>query len=95
MNIADGVEEANQVKNRFKIIGVLHNETHTEGAYADFDVSVIVNEVSSNEAEGKIGGSFLSVVSAGVGAKIDQASSQQNTHRLSFKVFITEKDKKN
>lgn len=92
LNIVNGVEEANQEKNRFKIIGVRHDDTRTEGSYADFDVSVVVNEESSGEAEGKISASFLNVVSAGVGSKIDQTDSQQNTHRLSFKIFISEKE---
>lgn len=53
LNIVDGVEEANNVRNRFKIIGVKH-ESGIDGTYADFDVSVIVNEASSGEAGGKL-----------------------------------------
>jgi hypothetical protein len=41
--------------------------------------------------KGKIGVSLLNVVSAGVGSKIDQTNLHQNTHRLTFRVFISEK----
>ena len=91
LNIVDGVKEANEEKARFKIIGVKHNDSNTEGAYADFNVSVIVSETSSAEGTGKGYASFLKVLSVDLGGKTDQTSSQQNTHRLSFKIFITEK----
>lgn len=90
LNIADGVEEANKEKNRFKIIGMKH-QTGIDGNYADFDVSVVVNETSSGEAGGKISASLLNVVSAGIDSKIDQTNAHQNTHRLTFKVYISEK----
>lgn len=90
LNIVDGVEDANKTHNRFKMIGVKH-ESGIDGIYADFDVSVIVNETSSGGVDGKIGVSFLNVVSAGVGSKLDQTNLQQNTHRLTFRVFISEK----
>jgi hypothetical protein len=91
LNIVDGVEDANKTHDRFKLIGMKHHESGIDGIYADFDVSVIVNEASSGGVEGKIGVSLLNVVSAGVGSKIDQANLQQNTHRLTFRVFISEK----
>jgi hypothetical protein len=90
LNIVDGVEDANKTHNRFKIFGVKH-ESGVDGIYADFDVSVIVNEASSGGVKGKIGVSLLNVVSAGVGSKIDQTNLHQNTHRLTFRVFISEK----
>jgi len=89
LNIVEGVEEANKAHNRFKIIGVKH-ESGVDGTYAEFDVSVVVNEASSGEAGGKISVSLLSVASVGVGAKTDETNSQQNTHRLTFKVFVSE-----
>lgn len=92
INIVDGVEDANKEHNRFKIIGVKHNETGIDGIYADFDVSIIVNESSSGKAEGNAHVSFLNVVSAGIDSKIDQSNLHQNTHRLAFKVFISEKE---
>lgn len=92
INIVDGVEDANKVHDRFKIIGVKH-ESGIDGNFADFDVSVIVNETSGSEAGGKVGASFLNVVSVDVGSKIDQTSAHQNAHRLTFKVFISEKTK--
>lgn len=90
LNIVDGVENANEVHDRFKIIGVKH-ESGVDGIYADFDVSIIVNEALNSGVEGKAGASFLNVVSLNVGSKIDQTSLHQNTHRLTFKVFISEK----
>jgi len=94
LNIVDGVEDANKTHDRFKIIGIKHDKTGIDGIYADFDISIIVNESSTGEVGGKVSASFLNVVSVGIGSKIDQANLQQNTHRLTFKVFISEEDLK-
>lgn len=89
LNIVDGVEEANKTNNRFKIIGEKH-ESGIEGNFANFDVSVMVNEALSGQTGGKAG-VFLSVVSAGINSKVDQTNLHQNTQRLTFKVYISEK----
>lgn len=89
LGITGGINDANKENNRFKIIGVKH-ESGIDGNFADFDVSVVVNEASGGEVDGKIGVSFLNVVSAGVGSKIDQTSAYQNTHHLTFKIYISE-----
>lgn len=91
LNIVKGVDEANSDSNRFKIIGTRHETSGIEGTYVDFDISIVINESSSGEAGGKIDVAFLNVVSAGVDSKIDQNSAHQNTHRLTFKIFISEK----
>ncbi|MFA5714128.1 MAG: hypothetical protein WC998_00100 [Candidatus Paceibacterota bacterium] len=90
LNIVNGIEEANKENDRFKILGVKH-ESGIDGNFVDFDVSVVVNESSGSEVGGKVGASFLKVVSASVDSKIDQTSSHQNIHRLTFKVYISEK----
>ena len=90
LNVTDGVKEANEKSNRFKMIGVKH-ESGIDGNFVDFDVSVVINESSGSQAEGKAG-VFLSVLSAGINSRVDQANLQQNTHRLTFKVYISEKE---
>lgn len=90
LSISSGVDDANKEKNRFKIIGEKH-ESGIEGNYVDFDVSVIINETLSGGAGGKIGVSLLNVASASIDSKIDQINAHQNTHRLTFKVYISEK----
>ena len=90
LSITGGVEEANKEAGRFKILGVKH-ESGLEGNYADFDVSVVVNEQSKIDVSGEVKASWLSVVSAKVGSKIGQSSTNKNTHRLTFKVYITDK----
>jgi len=90
LSITSGVEEANQEANRFKILGVKH-ESGLEGNYADFDVSVVVNKQSKIDVSGEIKTSWLNVISAKVGSKIDKSNSNKDTHRLTFKVYITDK----
>ena len=90
LNIVNGVESANNMTSRFKLIGVKH-ESGIDGIYADFDVSVMVNEKDNGGVKTKAKVSLLNVVSAEVGVNSDQNSSYQNTHRLKFKVFISEK----
>ena len=90
LGITNGVDDANKENNRFKILGVKH-ESGIDGNYADFDVSVVVNNKSKIDMSGTIKASWLSVVSAKVGSKIGQSSANKNTHRLTFKVYISEK----
>ncbi|MFA5413774.1 MAG: hypothetical protein WC348_04545 [Patescibacteria group bacterium] len=92
LNIVGGVEEANKTQNRFKIIGIKRNESGVDGNYVDFDVSVIVNESSGGEVGGGASVSLLNVVSTNIGSKINQITSHQNTHRLVFKVYISENE---
>lgn len=91
LNITEGVEEANTESNRFKIVGVRLNGTEIDGAYADFDVSVVLNKESGAKVEGEAKVELLTVVSANVDAHIDQSTSHQNTHNLKFRVYISEK----
>lgn len=90
LGITNGVDDANKENNRFKILGIRHS-SGIDGNYADFDVSIIVNEASSCEAGGKVKASLLNVVSASIDSKLDQTNTYQNTHRLTFKVYISEK----
>lgn len=89
LNIVEGVEEANSVKNRFKILGVRH-DTGIDGNYVDFDVTVFANASTSKGASGKAEGTILNVVSAGIDGKIDQTKMAENTHNLKFKIYIKE-----
>jgi len=87
LGITNGVDDANKEANRFKILGVKH-ESGIDGNYA---VSVIVNEESKIDVNSEIKASWLSVVSAKLGSKIAQSNLNKNTHRLTFKVYISEK----
>lgn len=92
-NIVEGVEVANSKHGkRFRIIGKFHDRTNTEGAYAEFDVSVIAQDASTGKTGGKIGASVLNVVTASIGSEVDQSSLFQNAHRLKFQVFICEEN---
>ena len=64
LSVTNGVDDANKENNRFKIIGIKH-ESGIDGNYADFDVSVVVNEESSGEAGGENKLSWLDVFSGG------------------------------
>jgi len=90
LGITNGVDDANKEANRFKILGVKH-ESGIDGNYADFDVSVVVNEESKIDVNSEVKASWLSVVSAKLGSKIAQSNLNKNSHRLTFKVYISEK----
>lgn len=94
LSIIEGIEEANSKHNRFKIIGIKRNESGIDGNYVEFDVSVAVEQTSSEKVGGKVGVSILNVVSANVDSKVDQKDSHQNINRLSFKVWVSESDLK-
>ena len=90
LGITNGIDDANKEVDRFKILGVKH-ESGIDGNYADFDVSVVVNEESKVDVSGEIKASWLSVFSAKLGSKIGQKNVNNNTHRITFKVYISEK----
>ena len=92
LNIIDGVEEANESHNRFRIVGMRRDDSGTDGNYADFDVSIVVEQKSGGKARGKFGASVLNVVSANMESKLDQTDSHQNINRLKFKVWISENE---
>jgi len=84
--ITKGVEDANQVSNRFQISGQIHHGKGINGDSVEFDVGLEVNE--SDQKSGKAG---IDVSVIELGGDIKTAKSNQNTHRLKFRVFITEK----
>lgn len=92
LNIVEGVNEANSKHpGRFKIIGVQrHNKERTDGAFVEFDISVVVENTSSGKAGTKIGSSILNVVSGNVSSEIRQNNTSQDTHRLKFNIYISE-----
>lgn len=92
LNIVDGIEEANLTHNRFKVIGIKRNESGIDGTNVDFEVSIAVEQRSSNEVGGKVDASVLNVVSADVDSRLGQTDFQQNLNRLKFKVWISEND---
>lgn len=94
LSITDGVDEANAIHNRFKIIGVKRNESGADGSNIEFDVSVVVEQKSSGKVGGKVGGSILNVVSANVDSKLDHEDTHQNVNRLKFKVWVSENELK-
>ena len=90
LDISNGVEDANEVQNQFKIIGDKH-ESGIDGNLVDFDVSVIADEELNGKVKGEAGASWLNVVTGKVGGEIGASESHQSIHRLNFKVYISEK----
>jgi hypothetical protein len=57
LSITGGVKEANSVNDRFRIIGMKRNDSGIDGNDVEFDVSIVVEQKSSNQVggEGKVG----------------------------------------
>jgi len=86
INITQGVDEANKATKRFKLASATHAQ-YGQGQEVEFDVSVTVAQDSQGNLGGKIG-----VALANISGDIKQVESNQNTHRMKFKIFITEKE---
>lgn len=92
LDIVEGIEEANSVKkDRFQLNTDIQKETKEYGTQVNFDVTILINDLTSKKGEGKAGGTVLSVVSANLSGSMEKANTMQNTQHLSFKVFIKEK----
>lgn len=86
LDIVTGVEEANTEKNRFKLTSHVHHGTGESGQKVEFDISVIASETLENN---KGGGIKVAVANIGVAQKTSELN--QNTHKIKFEVFISEK----
>lgn len=90
ISVVEGVEEANKKHNRFQLSELFHSGTGVSGQNVEFDVSVMVNE---SQEKGKKAGIFVALANLGAEKSSDSKTieANQNTHRLKFKVFVTEK----
>lgn len=86
LDVVNGVEEANQEKDRFRLTIHKHGGTGESGQKVEFDVSLMVTEVAENDINGGI---KVALVNLGGGRK--ESESNQNVHRIKFEVFVTEK----
>ncbi len=86
INIVQGVEEANKTTKRFLLASSKHDR-YGSGQEVDFDVSVTVSQDSQGTVDGKIG-----IALASVSGDIKQSETNQNMHRMKFKIFITEEE---
>lgn len=86
LSVVDGVEEANQSKDRFRLTKHTHGKTGESGQIIEFDISVAVNEASENSAGGGIKVALLNL-----GGQLKASESNQNTHKIKFEVFVSEK----
>ncbi len=82
--ITYGVDEANAIKPRFRIANAIHCDG-TSGETVEFDVGIEVTDSSQKNAKGGIGVSV-----AKIGGEVNSGQTNHNTHRLKFRVFITE-----
>jgi hypothetical protein len=86
LDIVNGVEEANKEMNRFHLSSHKHYETGESGQKVEFDVSVIITESSENDINGGI---KVALVNLGGGFK--ESEKNQNTHKIKFEVFVSER----
>ncbi|MFA6981481.1 MAG: hypothetical protein WC243_00430 [Patescibacteria group bacterium] len=97
LSITDGVKEANSVNDRFRIIGMKRDNSGVDGNDVEFDVSIVVEQKSSNQARagGKVGVTLLNVLnvaSADLSLQEGQTDSHQNINHLRFKVWVSESE---
>lgn len=90
VSVVEGVKEANEKHQRFQLSSGYHSGKDINGQEVEFDVSVFVNESSEKDNRAGI---FVALANLGAGKSSDskEVESNQNTHRLKFKVFVTEK----
>lgn len=85
LDVVNGVEEANGIKNRFGLFGERHHGKEVYGQYIEFDVGIVAAEKSGSDVKGG-----LNISMARIGGNLAQEESMQTDHRLKFKIFITE-----
>ncbi|MGQ0828598.1 MAG: hypothetical protein ACT4ON_09405 [Bacteroidota bacterium] len=88
LDIVNGVEEANSAKKRFHLSSNFHSGTGENGQNVEFDVSLIINESSENNAKGGI-----KVALVNLAGEAKESESNQNIHKIKFQVFVSEKER--
>jgi hypothetical protein len=101
LNITQGVQEANEVTNRFELSDQVHGAKRINGTSVEFEVGVVVTESTTQNKEDKAGGGVnISVMNMGFkagasGSKTDQTdNANQSAHNLKFQVFVSENESK-
>ena len=84
LDITQGIEKANKVSNRFQLSGQIH-QRGVSGESVEFDVGL---QVSHSKQKGGKGG--ISVASVGIKGEANSVDGYESTHRLKFKLFVTE-----
>ncbi len=88
LDVVDGVEEANQEKDRFRLSGHTNMDTNQIGQKIKFDISILVDKNSESDVKGGI---KVALVNLGGGVK--ESENSQNIHKIKFEVFIKGKAK--
>ena len=102
IDVVEGVKSANEpyskdrkeIYEKFELTGEFPSQGMNErkwGTFIDFDIAVIVNETQGSSAKAGIGVALANLVSGGVSAEKQVKQSDENTHRLKFKVFVSKK----
>lgn len=90
LDVVNGVEEANEEKDRFRLTSHKNLKTGERGQKIEFDISVIVDKSTENDLKGGIKVAF-----ANIGGEHKEAENTQNVHKLKFEIFITESNSSN
>lgn len=85
LDVVNGVEEANQEKDRFRLTSHKNMGTGERGQKIEFDISVIVDKNSENDIKGGIKVAF-----ANIGGGLKETENSQNVHKIKFEIFVTE-----
>jgi hypothetical protein len=87
LSITQGIEDANKVSPRFQMSGQIHGGKNINGEFVEFDIAVEVSDSSEKSGKAGIGVSIIDI-----GGAVKATQNNQNTHRLKFKVFVTENE---
>ena len=90
LDVVNGVEEANEEKDRFRLTSHKNIKTGERGQKIEFDISVIVDKSTENDLKGGIKVAF-----ANIGGEQKEAENTQNVHKLKFEIFIAESNSSN
>lgn len=93
VGIIQGVEEANELENRFQMSGSYHSGKNIQGEFVEFELSVMVDETKEDSRKAGIGIKVANLFSGEVSGEDRQKEQNQNINKLKFKVFVADKAK--
>lgn len=91
VGIVEGVDEANESHDRFRMFGFTSHLSGVSGEVVEFDVSVVVDETKEGSKKAGAGIKVINLFTGDISAEDKKKEQNQNVNKLKFKVFVKEK----
>lgn len=91
VSIVEGVDEANESCDRFRMFSNIHHSKNIDGELVEFEISVVVDETKEGIKKAGVGIKVVNMLTGDLSGEDKRKEQNQHTNKLKFRVFVTEK----